>query len=140
MSSCPTPGQANTVSVTIAPAIISANSSTENVTTGRSAFLSACFQITIHSGSPLMRASLTYSLSSTSSMAERVSRMMGGVVAHPMATAGRTRLPRCPRPAAGRSPSQTAKTSISMRPSQNRGMDCPSTARSRPPSRRRCRG
>src|SRR5262245_63986056 len=44
------------------------NRSAANVTTGSAAFLKACRQITRRSGSPLMRASLTYSLPRTSSI------------------------------------------------------------------------
>ncbi len=79
--------------------------------------------MTLHSGRPLIRANLMYSVSSTSSIADRVNRIMAGVVAQPSVTAGRMKLASEPRPATGSRPSHTAKISISIRPSQNRGRD-----------------
>src|SRR5207244_1752509 len=42
--------------------------------------------------------------------------------------AGRIRCRKSPRPPAGSTPSATPKNRINMSPSQNAGMDCPSTA------------
>src|SRR2546425_709938 len=74
MTSSPSPGQLNTVSTMIEPFSSATKSRAAKVTTGSAAFLKACFQITCRSGRPLMRASLTYSLPRTSSMAERQRR------------------------------------------------------------------
>ncbi len=48
-----------------------------------------CFQTTFHSGTPLMRVNFTNSLSSTSSMDERTSRMMAATWNQPSVIAGR---------------------------------------------------
>ena len=97
------------------------------------AFFNACFQTTLDSARPLMRASLMYSLSSTLSIAERVSRMKDATENHPIATAGRTRFETPPLPDVGNQPSCTAKIQMSTIASQNEGSDCPSRAISFPP-------
>ena len=101
------------------------------VTTGSAAFLNACFQITWRSGSPLMRASLTYSLPSTSSMEERVSRMSPATANQPSVIPGRSTCSGVPRPDVGSRCSMTPKTSTSSRPSQNGGTAWPSAAKAR---------
>ena len=59
------------------------------VTTGISAFLRACSQTTRRSATPLTRASLTYSESSTSSMPERSSRISPATTNQPSVKPGR---------------------------------------------------
>src|SRR4029077_11915617 len=59
------------------------------VTTGISAFLSACSQITRPSPTPFTRASLTYSESSTSSMPERSRRMRPATTNQPRVKPGK---------------------------------------------------
>src|SRR2546421_57767 len=54
-----------------------------NVTTGMSAFLSACTQTTRCSATPLRRASFTYSESRTSSIPERSSRIIPATTNQP---------------------------------------------------------
>ena len=60
------------------------------VTTGMSAFFSACSQTTRRSTTPLTRASLTYSESSTSSIPERRSRIMPATTNQPSVKPGST--------------------------------------------------
>ncbi len=55
-ASVPSPGQLNTVSTTTAPEMTAENCRPATVTTGPSAFLSACLYSTICSGTPLARA------------------------------------------------------------------------------------
>ena len=64
-------------------------------------------------------------------MLERVRRRMAAEVKYPSVKAGRTRCARPPRPPAGSTPSTTAKNRINMSPSQNVGIDWPSTANTR---------
>jgi len=87
-----------------------------------------CFQTTFHSGIPLMRASFTNSLSSTSSIDERTSRMMAATWNQPSVMAGSMRCWSPPRPDDGNQPSHTAKIHISTIPSQNTGRDWPRSA------------
>jgi hypothetical protein len=61
-------------------------------------------------------------------MPERVRRVMRAVVKSPRVIAGRTRCSREPRPDEGSRLNCTEKTRISMMPSQNVGIDCPSSA------------
>src|SRR5437899_2471107 len=72
-----------------------------NVTTGSAAFLKAWRQITRRSGSPLMRASLTYSLPRTSSIDERVSRMSPATANQPSVIPGKSTCSGVPRPDVG---------------------------------------
>ena len=58
---------------------------------------------------------------------------MAAEVKYPSVKAGRIRCRRPPRPPAGSTPSTTAKNRISMSPSQNAGIDWPSTANTRAP-------
>ena len=83
------PGQANTVSVTMAPVIRLPTNTPHRVSTGISALRRQCFQMTVVSLSPLMRASLTNSLSITSSIAERVMRMKPATRKVPSVITGR---------------------------------------------------
>ena len=92
----------------------------------------ACTQITRHSATPLSRASLTYSLSSTSSMAERVRRISAATWNQPMAIAGNTMWASPPRPEVGKRFQMTAKSQIRTMPSQKFGIACPSSATSLP--------
>ncbi len=115
----------------IEPFSSATKSSAAKVTTGRAAFLKACFQITVRSGSPLMRASLTYSLPSTSSIDERVSRMSPATANQPSVIPGSSTCSGVPRPEVGSSRSITPKTSTSSSPSQNGGTACPSAAKAR---------
>ena len=93
--------------------------------------MKACFQITCRSGSPLIRASLTYSLPSTSSMDERVSRMSPATANQPSVMPGRRTWSGVPRPEVGSRCRITPKTSTSSRPSQNGGTAWPSAAKAR---------
>src|SRR3954465_1557378 len=123
------PGQANTVSTTTATLIITTRLMPASVITGISAFLSACLPITSDSGSPFRRASLTYSEPSTSSMEERVSRMWAAAKYQPRAKAGIKTCQGVPEPDEGSQPRYTEKNRISNRPTQNDGMDRPSSAK-----------
>ena len=109
------------------------NRSAAKVTTGSAAFLNACFQITRRSGSPLMRASLTYSLPRTSSMDDRVNRMSPATANQPSVMPGKSTCSGVPRPEVGRSRSSTPKMSTSTSPSQNGGTAWPSAAKARAP-------
>src|SRR5712692_7192554 len=95
------PGQAKTVSTTIATLIIRTRLIPASVSTGISAFLSACLAMTNASGSPLMRASFTYSEPRTSSMDERVSRMCAAAKYQPSANAGMSTCAAVPEPEEG---------------------------------------
>ena len=59
MISLPMPGQANTLSVTTAKAMVEPSSSPTTVTTGIMMFFSTCTKITRAGVSPLARANLT---------------------------------------------------------------------------------
>src|SRR5262249_248800 len=83
-------GQANTVSVTIAPVMRLPTNTPQSVSTGMSALRRQCFQITTFSLSPLMRANLTYSVLSTSRMLDRVRRMKPAVRNAPRVSTGST--------------------------------------------------
>ena len=96
--------------------------------TGMSAFLNACLAMTIFSGTPLSLASLTYSLSSTSSMQERVSRNIDAAKYQPSASDGITRCQIVPEPEAGSQRKFTANTMIISRPTKKPGTDSPSIA------------
>src|SRR5215475_6153735 len=76
MASRPTPGHAKMVSVTTAPPRRKPYWRPTTVTTGMSALVSACLATTPAGGTPLARAVVTYSRPSTSSMPERVRRLM----------------------------------------------------------------
>ena len=71
------------------------------VTTGRSAFFSACLYFTMRSVRPLARAVTTYSRDSSSTIDARVSRRRTAARAKPSATAGSTRCRRVPEPNRG---------------------------------------
>src|SRR4051812_4811050 len=122
------PGQANTVSVTIAPVIRLPTNTPHRVSTGISALRRQCFQITTPSLSPLMRASLTNSLSITSSIAERVMRMKPATRKVPSVITGRMKCSGPPMRPDGSQPSSTLNTKISSTPSQKLGTATPSTA------------
>ena len=98
-----------------------------NVSTGISAFLNACIAIAANAGRPFSRASLMYSLRSTSSMLDRVSRSSDAAKYQPSASAGITRLRQPPGPLVGSHSSHTKNTSIITSPSQNPGTDRPSS-------------
>src|SRR5882672_2062848 len=98
-----------------------------SVITGISAFLNACLEMTSASGNPLRRASLTYSEPSTSSIDERVSRMCAAAKYQPRAKAGIKTCQGVPEPDEGSQPRYTEKKRISSRPTQNDGMDRPSS-------------
>src|SRR5438132_8254997 len=84
------PGHAKITSMMTAALTITTMLTPASVKTGMSAFLNACMAMTTKSGSPLSRASLMYSLPSTSSMLERVSRSIDAAKYHPSASAGIT--------------------------------------------------
>ena len=87
-----------------------------------------CFQITLHSASPLIRASFTYSLSSTSSIAERISLIRAATQNNPKASVGKMNDVTPPLPEVGTKSSCTAKIHISISPSQKGGADWPISA------------
>ncbi len=100
------------------------------VTTGIRALRRACLAITSHSASPLARAVWMYSWRITSSRFDRAMRAMVPVWMAPSVSAGSTRLAQAPSPypETGSQPSHTAKSSESIMPSQNTGVEMPSTA------------
>ena len=85
----PSPGQANTVSVTTVPAIKPAIIKAENVRGGISEFFSACFQTTLLDDTPLALASFTYSESNTSNIEDRTNLIIPAEASHPSVTAGK---------------------------------------------------
>ena len=93
--------------------------------------MSACFHITADSRTPLIRASLTYSLSSTSSMLDRVRRMKAADTNHPSVSAGNTMLSASSRPLMGNHPRSTAKNRIISSPTRNDGNDPPAMENAR---------
>ena len=84
------------------------------------------------SGTPLARASLMYSVSRLSSIADRTIRILAATVNQPKVTAGRIKLFHSQRPEGGTQPSVTAKKKISIIPNQKGGVDCPSNATTLP--------
>ena len=122
------PGQAKITSMITAAFSITTRLMPANVSTGISAFLNACIAITANAGRPFSRASLMYSLRSTSSMLDRVSRSSDAAKYQPSATAGITRLRQPPCPLVGSHSSHTENTRIITSPSQNPGTDRPSSA------------
>src|SRR5881296_4578090 len=94
-----------------------------SVSTGISAFLKACLEMTSASGNPLSRASLTYSEPSTSSIDERVSRMWAAAKYQPSAKAGISTCQGVPDPEDGSQPRYTEKKRMSRSPTQNDGID-----------------
>ena len=80
-----------------------------NVSGGIKAFRRACFQMTAVPDTPLARASLIYSESSTSSMAERTTLMLTAMKNQPRVMVGRIRLVQPSRPEGGTHSSLTAK-------------------------------
>src|SRR5919202_550930 len=89
-SAAPMPGYWKTNSTTTTPPAIHASCSAATWMAGTIAFGTACLQITCLSGSPLSRAIVTYSLSSTSIIEPRMIRLMYGVTAMISVAAGRT--------------------------------------------------
>ena len=75
-----------------------------------------------------MRASLIYSVPSTSSMAERVRRIKPATANHPSVSPGKRIWAGVPRPEVGKAPRATPKMSTRTNPSQNGGTACPSAA------------
>src|ERR671933_103785 len=122
----PSPGRAKTVSTTNVPARSCPNCRPKIVTTGISAFFSACLPITAHSASPFARAVVTYSCRSTSSMLERVSLARMAAALRPRVIAGSTRCCRSKPPVAGNSLRRSDTRKISSNPSQKLGIDTPS--------------
>src|SRR5262249_61662633 len=78
------------------------------------------------------RASLMYSEPSTSSIDERVSRMCAAAKYQPSAKAGISTCQGVPEPDDGSQPRYTEKNKISSRPTQNDGIDSPSSAKTLP--------
>src|SRR6266704_7150526 len=122
------PGQAKMTSMMTAALTITTMLTPASVKTGISAFLNACMAMTTTPGSPFSRASLMYSLPSSSSMLERVSRSIDAAKYQPSATAGMTTCRQSPAPEVGSQRSQTENTRISTSPSQKPGIDSPSSA------------
>src|SRR5215467_7613832 len=122
------PGQAKITSMITAALIITTRFTPASVKTGMSAFLNAWSAMTTTSGRPLSRASLMYSLPSTSSMLERVSLSIDAAKYHPSASAGMMTWRQSPAPDVGSQRSQTENTRISTSASQNPGIESPSRA------------
>src|SRR5437867_5018444 len=122
------PGHAKMTSMMTAALTITTMLTPARVNTGMSAFLDAGMAMTTKSGSPLSRASLMYSLPSTSSMLERVSLSIDAAKYQPSASAGMTTWRQSPEPEVGSHRSQTENTRISTRPSQKPGIERPSSA------------
>src|SRR6516162_11958179 len=98
------PGHANTYSTTTATLTMITRLIPANVNTGIKAFLKACLAITRDCGSPLIRASLMYSESSTSSIDDRVSLICAAAKYQPNAKAGIIRWSALPEPEDGNQP------------------------------------
>src|SRR5438046_553401 len=79
-------------------------------------------------GRPFNRASLMYSLRSTSSMLERVRRNSEAATYQPSASDGMIRCSGPPMPLVGSQPSHTDKIRLIPSPSQNRGTARPNSA------------
>ena len=92
------------------------------------AFRSACFQITLDSRNPLVRAKLINSLSIISSIDDRISRISAATRNQPIDMAGRMYELTPWHCEVGTSSSCTAKIHIITSPSQNGGNDCPISA------------
>ena len=95
------PGQAKITSMITAAFSMTTRLMPASVSTGISAFLNACIAITTNAGRPFSRASLMYSLRSTSSMLDRVRRSSDAAKYQPSATAGMIRLRQPPCPLVG---------------------------------------
>ena len=78
-----------------------------------------------------MRASLTYSLPSTSSIDERVRRMSPATANQPRVIPGKTMCSGVPRPDVGRRCRSTPKMSTRSSPSQKGGTAWPKAAKAR---------
>ena len=76
----------------------------------------------------MARASLMYSESKTSSMAERTRRILAATKNQPNVTAGRKTLFQSCFPDGGTQSSRTAKKKMSIMPNQKVGADCPTKA------------
>src|SRR5215467_4398566 len=122
------PGHAKITSMMTAALTITTRLTPASVKTGMSAFLNACRAMTTTSGRPLSRASLMYSLPSTSSMLDRVSLSIDAAKYHPSASAGMMTWRQSPAPEVGSQRSQTENTRISTSASQNPGIESPSNA------------
>ena len=85
----PNPGHENTISMTVVPFMNPISTNPDTVKGGIKAFLNACFHMTLVISTPFALENLTYSDSSTSSIAERVSRRYAAAGNHPKVTAGR---------------------------------------------------
>ena len=88
---CPSPGHANTVSVRTAPPRRPPNARPITVVVGMRAFRRACFLMTTRSSSPFDRAVLMYSWFRTSSMLERIIRVITAIVPKARVIEGRAR-------------------------------------------------
>ena len=99
ITSRPSPGQPNTVSTMIEPFSSATNSERGEGHHGQRGVLEGVLPDHLRSGRPLIRASLTYSVPSTSSMAERVSRMSPATANQPSVMPGSMHVQR--RAAAG---------------------------------------
>src|SRR4030095_5417457 len=115
------PGDAKTVSTTTATLTMMTRLMPASVSTGISAFLNACLEMTSASGSPLSRASFTYSDPSTSSIDERVRRMCAAAKTQPSAMDGITRCSSVPDPDEGSQPREAEEKKIMTGPTQNDG-------------------
>ena len=73
----------------------------------------------------MARASLIYSESSTSSIADRIRRILAATKNHPRVMEGRIKLFQSCRPDGGTHSTLRANRKISIIPSQNGGIDCP---------------
>src|SRR5207253_9734418 len=127
-TSSPVPGQEKTLSVTTEPVIRTPAMIAKRVKGAIDALRKQCFQTTFHSGTPLMRVNFTNSLSRTSRMDERTSRMMAATWNQPSVIAGRIMYWIPPRPDVGNQPRYTATLHINNITSQQTGQHWNQTA------------
>jgi hypothetical protein len=128
ISRMPIPGQPKTVSMTTAPFNITAASSPIRVRIGSAAFRSVWRMTTTRSASPLARAVVTYPFDISSSIALRTTWLMRPIGRTASASAGRMTYDGPPKPEVGNQPSSTAKTMISISPSQKSAVETPASA------------
>ena len=123
----PTPGQANTVSVTIEPEIRAPMFRPRIVTTGMAAFGTACRMTRRNGPAPLAAAVSMNGLDNASSMDDRVKRASAPAVASPSVAAGMTRWSRPPQPELGSHRRYSENKRISRMPKKKFGMAKPNT-------------
>jgi len=127
-SSLPTPGHENTVSVKTAPPNKYPNCNPITVITGIKAFLRACLLITFFSATPFALAVLIKSCLITSSIDERVIRVIIAAALVPNVIAGSITLFAFSNPPIGKTLNCTENRIISIKPNQKFGIETPNNA------------